>query len=98
MEVIVIETQAYYQLQQELLSRLAKEVKKAKAEALAAADPARDWLSIEEAKKLLGIKSKTRLQELRDTDAIRFTKHGRIIRYSKKSILDYLDRHVPPSY
>ena len=95
MEVIVFESEAFYRLQQDLLTRMAKEVKKAKEEALDKADPARDWLSTDEAKKLLGIKSKTRLQQLRDMDEIRYSKSGRIIRYSKKSILEYLDRYVP---
>ncbi len=95
MEVIVIESEAFYRLQHDLLKRMASEVKKAKEEALDKADPARDWLATSEAMKLLGIKSKTRMQQLRDMDAIRYTKHGRIIRYSKKSILDYLDSHVP---
>lgn len=95
MEIIVFEKESYYQMQQELVVMIKQAIREAKEEALANADPANDWLSAEEAKKLLGIKSKTKLQELRDIEAITFTKHGRIIRYSKKSILEYLDRNVP---
>ncbi len=95
MEIIVFEKEAYQQMHKDLISMVKQAIREAKEEALANADPANDWLSTEEAKKLLGIRSKTKLQELRDIEAIRFTKHGRIIRYSKKSILEYLDRNVP---
>ncbi|MGB5928008.1 MAG: helix-turn-helix domain-containing protein [Cyclobacteriaceae bacterium] len=95
MEVIVFEKEAYHRMHGELMSMFKRALKEAKEEAMANADPANDWLSTEDAKKLLGIRSKTKLQELRDIEAIRFTKHGRIIRYSKRSILEYLDRNVP---
>ena len=95
MEVIVFEKEAYYQMLNELMKMFNETLKEAKAAALREADPASDWLSTDEAKKLLGVRSKTKMQELRDIDAIRFTKHGRIIRYSKKSILEYLDRNIP---
>lgn len=95
MDVIVFEKETYYQMHRELIGMVKQAIREAKEEALANADPANDWLSTEDAKKLLGIRSKTKLQELRDIEAIRFTKHGRIIRYSKKSILEYLDRNVP---
>jgi hypothetical protein len=95
MEIIVFEKEAYQRMHRELMGMFKQALKEAKEEALANADPANDWLSTEEAKKLLGIRSKTKLQELRDIEAIKFTKHGRIIRYSKKSILEYLDRNVP---
>ena len=95
MEVIVFEKEAYYQMHRELMGMFRQALKEAKVAALLEADPASDWLSTEEAKKLLGVRSKTKMQELRDIEAIRFTKHGRIIRYSKKSILEYLDRNIP---
>ena len=95
MNVIIFETEAYYQMHRELMRMFRQALKEAKEEALAQADPANDWLTTEEAKKLLGVKSKTKMQELRDYDEIKFTKCGRIIKYSKKSILDYLERNVP---
>lgn len=94
MDVIIFEKEAYYQMHQELMAMFKKALKEAKVEALLEADPANDWLDPEEAKRLLGIRSKTRMQELRDQDLIRFTKHGRIIKYSKKSILAYLESNV----
>jgi hypothetical protein len=95
MDVIIFEKDTYYQMHKDMMRLVKEAIKEAKEEALAQADPANDWLSTEEAKKLLGVKSKTKMQELRDEDAIRFTKHGRIIRYSKRSILEYLNRNIP---
>jgi hypothetical protein len=53
-----------------------------------------EWLSTEDAKKLLGIKSKSKLQQLRDHGDILFSQHGRILKYSRKSILDFLKRNI----
>ena len=45
--------------------------------------------------KLLGIKSKTTLQKLRDNGDIRFSQPiKKIIRYDRLSIEDYLDKHA----
>ena len=68
MEVIVFEKEAYQALRKELLQEMYEIVKNAKEEALRNADPATDWISPEEAHKLLGIKSKTTMQELRDLE------------------------------
>lgn len=94
MDVIIFEKDTYYQMHSELMSMVKQAIREAKEEALANADPANDWLSTEEAKKLLGVRSKTKMQALRDLDQIKFTQHGRIIKYSKKSILEYLERNV----
>ena len=95
MEVIVIDSDAFEKLHRDLTQMVKRAIREAQEEALAKADPANDWLSTEEAKKLLGVRSKTKMQELRDTGAIQFTKHGRIIRYSKRSILAYLEGNIP---
>jgi hypothetical protein len=52
------------------------------------------WLSGEEAKKLLGIKSKSKMQQMRNHGKIIFSQHGRIIKYSRKSLLEFLSRNV----
>lgn len=57
-------------------------------------EDADEWLSTTEAKKLLGVKSKSKMQKLRDNGEITFSQHGRIIKYSRKSIMGLLDRHV----
>ncbi|TSE03731.1 helix-turn-helix domain-containing protein [Aquimarina algiphila] len=94
MEIIVLESEAYKSLQKEMLHMVRITVREAKEEAMANMDPANDWLDAEEAKKLLGIKSKTKLQELRDYDEVMYSKAGKVIRYSKKSILEYLNRNI----
>ena len=93
MEVIVINTEAYEKLKQELMVI----VKKAIAEVLSdkkAVDNS-DWISWDEAKKLLPYKSKTSWQQFRDKGLIEFTKSekGRTIMYSKKSIINYLNNN-----
>ena len=94
MEVIVLASEAYQSLHREMMQLVRTSIREAKEEALANMDPANDWLSAAEAKELLGIRSKTKLQELRDFDEIRYSKAGKVIRYSKKSILEYLERHI----
>ena len=95
MEVIVFESEAYKNLQRELMQQMYGIIKDAKEEALRNADPAQDWISTEEAKTLLGVKSKTKMQELRDMGEIIFSQSGRIVKYSKSSILEYLNRNIP---
>lgn len=53
-----------------------------------------EWVTPEEAKKLLGIKSKTKLQQLRDSGEIVFSIYKRTIMYSRSSINDFLERHA----
>ena len=53
-----------------------------------------EWLSKQEAKQLLGIKGDTKLQELRDNLSIKFSQHGRIIKYSRSSILEFLESNI----
>jgi hypothetical protein len=89
MEVIVFEKEAYWKMQAELMKMFQETLK-------AATKQPEDWISTEEAKQLLGVKSKSKMQELRDTNAIKFSKHGtRLIRYSRASILEHLKRNIP---
>ena len=53
-----------------------------------------EWLSTDEAMTLLWIKGKTKLQNLRDNLAIKFSQHGRIIKYSRSSILEFLEKNT----
>lgn len=94
MDVIVFESEAYHNLQKEMLQMVRTAIREAKEEAMRNMDPAYDWLDADEAKKLLGIKGKTKLQELRDFDEIVYSKAGKVIRYSKTSILEYLNRNI----
>ena len=93
MEVIIIGSKAYKKLQEEQLNRFKEVLIEANKEALLQLSMESDWIRTEEAKKLLGVKSKSKMQQLRDYGEIEFTQPGKIILYSKKSIIDYLNRH-----
>lgn len=91
MELITFEKDAYYKMISELMSMFKKALCESNKSALEAKE--NDWVSIEEAKLLLGIKSKTKMQQLRDSGELIFSKYGRKIKYSKKSILMLLNRN-----
>ena len=93
MEVIIIDSKAFKKLKEDLFEEFKQVLIEAKKETLAQLAIESDWISTEEAKKLLGIKSKSKMQQLRDYGEIVFTKPGKIILYSKKSIITYLNKH-----
>lgn len=74
-------------------SKLVDEMKKAVKDAAKEIKTEKEWVSAEEAKNLLGFRSKSKMQQLRDNGDIVFSQHGRIIKYSRKSILDFLDNN-----
>ena len=85
MEVICLESEAFYSLVEQVVERI-KEKNNITQD---------KWIDGETAMKLLGIKSKTTLQNLRDNGKIRFTQPQRkIILYDRDSIMDYLDRNA----
>ena len=85
MKVIVFEENSFYELIDELTIRIIGEVEKRYRE--------NEWLSELEAKEILGVKSKSKLQELRDNLSIEFSQFGKIIRYSRSSILEFLEKN-----
>ena len=53
------------------------------------------WIQTAEVMELLGVKSKTTLQKLRDEGSIRFSQpQKKIILYDRDSVMDYLDKHA----
>lgn len=85
MEVICLESEAFYQLVEKVVARI-------KEQHSIIHDK---WIDGETAMSLLGIKSKTTLQNMRDTGKIRFTQpKKKIILYDRDSIMDYLDRNA----
>ena len=51
-----------------------------------------EWIQEVDAMQILGIRSKTTLQRLRDEDLIRFTQPSKkIILYHRQSLLEYLE-------
>lgn len=84
MNVICLEDEAFYSLIEEVVDRIKEKHNIIQDK----------WVSTERAMELLNIKSKTTLQNLRDTGAIVFTQpQKKIILYDSDSILDYLEKH-----
>lgn len=85
MEVVCLQDEAFYKLIEEVVNRI-KEKNKLIDER---------WISSEEAMAKLRISSKTTLQKLRDTGAIRFSQPQRkILLYDTISIDQYLEKHA----
>ena len=89
MEVICIETEAFYNLIEEAVKRIQEKnnIKQDK------------WILPDEAMHILGIKSKTSLQKLRDEGKIRFSQPDRkVILYDRESLNKYLDKHAKGTF
>lgn len=85
MKVIIFEETAYYKLLEEMKQMFKKTI--------VPPTEKKEWIGSEEAKELLGIKSKSKLQQLRDDNEIVFSQHGRNIVYQRKSIIGFLERN-----
>tara|TARA_R110000787_G_scaffold271009_2_gene378080 strand:+ start:87 stop:350 length:264 start_codon:yes stop_codon:yes gene_type:complete len=83
MKVIIFEEEAYHKMLQEI-KQIIQEATSPKKE---------EWINEKEAMQLLGIRGKTKLQQLRDNLDIEFSQYGKIIRYSRSSILMFLEKH-----
>jgi hypothetical protein len=92
MNVIVFEKESYYKMLSEVITFVKNEVTKSlKSSETRNKDD--DWISPEEAKKLLEVRSKTKMQQLRNSNEIQFAKYGRKIKYSRDSIIKFLNRN-----
>ncbi len=82
---IAFETKAFYKLIEEVTKRVANQVNPKKEQ------KHREWLTSQEAKELLGIKSSGKLKRLLNDKHISASQHGRTIIYCRKSILEFLE-------
>lgn len=83
MEVVCLETKAFYSLIDEVVERMMQERQEKPK-----------WVSTEETMQILKITSKTTLQKLRDGGHIKFSQPmKKLILYDRQSILDYLEKH-----
>ncbi len=89
MEVICLETEAFYSLVEKVVDQLrAKE-----------SQPNSKWIRYEEAMGLLGIKSKVTLQKLRDEGKIRYSHpEKKILLYDRESIEQYLEKYAKETF
>ena len=83
MEVICLQTEAFYELVDDVVNRMMEQRKEQPK-----------WLSPDEAMKLLKITSKTTLQKLKNEGHIKFSQPmKKLVLYHRQSILDYLEKH-----
>lgn len=89
MEVICLETEAFYTLVEEVVQRVGGKEKAEK----------KKWIGQDDAMAELGIKSKTTMQKLRDEGKIRFSQpQKKIILYDRDSIMEYLDQNAQNTF
>ena len=92
-EIILLDTQAYYQLRDDLIGAVREEVRSLGEKLLKTNSAADDWITPVEARRLLRV-GKTRYQELKNEGAFKCSQDGRKVRVSQKSVLAYLNRNV----
>jgi len=89
MEVICFQDEAWYKLVETVVQRM-QEANKVKS---------KKWLSGEEVMDMLHIKSKTTLQDLRDSGKIRFSQpEKKMILYEADSIEEYLNQNLRKTF
>lgn len=89
LEVICLESEAFYALIDEVVERLKEKNKLSQDK----------WIDDEEAMRLLRISSKTTLQKYRDEGMIRFTQPSRkIILYDRDSIDEFLEKNSKDTF
>jgi hypothetical protein len=88
MNVIVTESEAFEELKLELKQYVKQALKEVLLEKQQ--NESSDWITIEDAKKLLPYSSKTTWQKFRDEGVIAFSQNGRNIMPSRKSISSFL--------
>lgn len=89
MNVICLNEEAFYSLVEEVVARL-KEKKEQKEDV---------WIRASEAMDLLGIKSKTTLQKLRDEGKIRFSQpYKKVILYDRRSLMEFLENNAQDTF
>ena len=93
MNVIVLDSEAFEQLKQEIKAFVKQALNEFMREKQFAETS--EWITLEEAMKLLPYKSKTTWQKLRDNGIIEISQSpgSRTILYSKKSIQKYLNNN-----
>ena len=87
MEVIVIESAAFYKLIEEVIRKMQT---CQLGQSLKGSTMEREWLTQDEAMILLPYRSKTSWQRLRDGGKINFFQYGRKILYKRESILEFI--------
>lgn len=93
MELITFESEAFDILQKNMLAEVRSTVKKTVLDFLEQKENLQQWISSDEAMKLLNIKSKTTLANLRKDNSITYSQYGGTMSYWKESIMNYIKAH-----
>lgn len=89
MNIVCFEDKAYYAIIEQVYEKLKSSMN----------STAPKWISGIDAMQLLGIKSKTSLQALRDNGKIRYTQPAKkVILYDRDSIEEYLNAHAQNTF
>ncbi len=88
MEVIIIETEAFYKLIDEIIFKVKENLKIEK-----------EWITEKELMSILNIKSKSTIQKLRNQGEIEFSQPVRkLILYNSKSVKLFIDKYKRKSF
>lgn len=91
MELITFESDAFYKMEARLIKMAIELAKGAQEKHI----EGQEWISLYEAKRMLGVKSTAKIAQLRNNNSITYSKFGhRSVRYSRSSILEYLNRNI----
>lgn len=90
MNIIVFEEESYYKMQRELMDMFVETLKKAKLEGVAK----EEWVTPDEAKRILGYRSKRKWQQLRDCGLVKYSQYGKVVKYSRESLYDYISKNT----
>lgn len=85
LNIICLDSEAFYALIDEVVQHIENKSKSKYPK----------WVETEDAKEILHIKSDTKLKELRDEGAFRYTKpNPKLVLYHRDSLYEYLDKHA----
>ena len=89
MNVICLQDEAFYALVEEVVERMKKEQQVTEDK----------WIRTQEVMDLLGVKSKTTLQKLRDEGKIRFSQpYKKVILYDRESVMMFLEDNAQGTF
>ncbi len=90
MEIIVFEEETYWKMQRALMDLFAETLKRVKMEA----SNDEHWVTQREASQILGYRSKSKWQMIRSKNQVKYSKYGRVIKYSKSSLYDFINKNI----
>jgi ActR/RegA family two-component response regulator len=91
-EVIIIDSEAYARLKNDLLESVIETVKD-QIQAIINEKNDSEWVSSEEARKMLNV-GKTKFQELKNSGEFKVSQQKRKMMVNRKSLLKYLEKNV----